>query len=80
MKVSIEWGERVVASKLMIEGSVWLCRNSALLSKNTDAFAVIALTLSTVMPGPRMYQLRAKQLFPVNISRWCRGLDETITN
>lgn len=61
-------------ASLMIEGSVRLCRNSVLLSKNTDAFTVIVLTLSSVTHRPWMYLLRVKQLFPVNISRWCWGL------
>ena len=72
VSVSAEQGETVVLpASLMIEGLVWLCRNAVLLSKNTDAFTAIVLTLSSVTHTPWMYQLRVKQLFPLNICRWC---------
>ncbi len=61
-------------ASLMIEGLVGLCSNSVLLSKNTDAFTVSVLTLSSVTHTPWMYQLRVKQLFPLNIYRWCWSL------
>lgn len=54
-----DWG---LPASLMIEGLVRLCRNAVLLSKNTDALTVVALTLSIATRTPLMYQLRVKQL------------------
>ena len=67
-------GRRWLPASLMIEGLAGLCRNSVLLSKNADVFTVIVLTLSGVTHTPWMYQLRVKQLFPLNICRWCCSL------
>lgn len=71
-----EWskGRRWLQASSMIEGFVKLCRNSASLSKNISALTAIVLTLSSVYHAPWPHPLRVKQLFYLNICRWCRSL------